>query len=40
VGLGKNAYALAFGNSDFSKILINNKNPMDEIMKKSMNPED
>jgi hypothetical protein len=25
MGLGKNAYALAFGGSDFSRILLNNK---------------
>lgn len=44
-GLGKNAYALAFGGSDLSKILLFNSgnkplSPLDGLMKKSMNPEE
>lgn len=43
--LGKHAYSLAFGNSDLSKILVNNKgqkleNPLNDLMRKSLNQEE
>ena len=40
---GKHAYAQAFGSSELSKILVNNKgskNPLDGLIKKTLHPED
>lgn len=42
--LGKNAYALAFGSSDLSKVLVSHdhkpQNPVDGLMKKTINGDD